>query len=181
MMSTPTSPTTSEPTKIQPSTPTIKPLVVDIPEKYQTILNLYSKVPNNGVPAILYVEACMKVTKFLATCFVCGSGILDDRALAAVVTGNILMHMEGATDSLQQPMTQSPSGTHSQTSSGGASGLLRRASTLRSRNGTVTNPNLGVSRTDIMNWVAKTWTGRLDELWIIDQVRSTMEGDTGPA
>ncbi|KAF9576931.1 hypothetical protein EC968_000056 [Mortierella alpina] len=175
MMSTPTSPTTSEPTRIQPTTPTIKPLVVDIPEKYQTILNLYSKVPNNGAPApaILYVEACMKVTKFLATCFVCGSGILDDRALAAVVTGNILMHMEGATDNLQQPMTQSPSGTHSQTSSGGASGLLRRASTLRSRNGTVTNSNLGVSRTDIMNWVSKTWTGRLDELWIIDQIHYT--------
>ncbi|KAG0213874.1 hypothetical protein BGX28_003298 [Mortierella sp. GBA30] len=173
IMSTPTSPTTSEPPKTQSSTPTIKPLVVDIPEKYHTILTLYNRVPNNGTPAILFVEACMKVTKFLATCFVCGSGVLDDRALAAVVTGNILMHMDSSADGVQQPMTQSPSGTHSQTSSGGASGLLRRASTLRSRNGSITNTHLGVSRTDVMTWVAKTWTGRLDELWIIDQIHFT--------
>ncbi|KAG0258844.1 hypothetical protein BG011_003026 [Mortierella polycephala] len=170
--SSPTSPTTSEPTRIQ-NTPAIKPLVVDIPEKYQAILTLYSKVPNNGTPPILYVEACMRVTKFLATCFVCGNGILDDRALTAVVSGNILMHLEGASgEGPQQPMTQSSVGGHSQTSSG-ASGLLRRASTLRSRSASVTTPHLGVSRTDIMNWIAKTWTGRLDELWIIDQIHFT--------
>ncbi|KAK3829884.1 MAG: TRAPP II complex [Linnemannia elongata] len=143
VMSSPTSPTTSEPTKIQ-AAPAIKPLIIDIPEKYQTILALYNKVPNNAAPPILYVEACMRVTKFIATCFACGNGILDDRALAAV----------------------------SQTSSG-AAGLLRRASTLRSRSGSITTSNLGVTRTDIMNWVTKAWTGRLDELWILDQIHFT--------
>lgn len=168
-MSSPTSPTTSEPTKIQ-AAPAIKPLIIDIPEKYQTILALYNKVPNNAAPPILYVEACMRVTKFIATCFACGNGILDDRALAAVVSGNILMHTEASTAEGQQPMTQSSSATQSQTSSG-AAGLLRRASTLRSRSGSITTSNLGVTRTDIMNWVTKAWTGRLDELWILDQVR----------
>ncbi|KAG0291097.1 hypothetical protein BGZ96_005499 [Linnemannia gamsii] len=171
VMSTPTSPTTSEPTKIQ-TAPAIKPLIIDIPEKYQAILILYNKVPNNGAPAILYVEACMRVTKFIATCFACGNGILDDRALAAVVSGNILMHAEASAAEGQQPMTQSSSGTQSQTSSG-AAGLLRRASTLRSRSGSITTPNLGVTRTDIMNWVTKAWTGRLDELWILDQIHFT--------
>ncbi|KAK3829976.1 MAG: TRAPP II complex [Linnemannia gamsii] len=139
--SSPSSPTTSEPTRIQ-TTPTIKPLIIDIPEKYQTILSLYSKVPNNATPAILHVEACMRVTKFIATCFACGNGILDDRALAAVT-------------------------------SSGAAALLRRASTLRSRSGSITTPNLGVTRTDIMSWVFKTWNGRLDELWILDQIHFT--------
>ncbi|KAF9092331.1 hypothetical protein BGX29_010505, partial [Mortierella sp. GBA35] len=172
-VTSPTSPTISEPTKIQPTpTPAIKPLIIDIPEKYQTILTLYSKVPNNGTPAILHVEACMKVTKFIATCFVCGNGILDDRALAAVVSGNILMHTEGSTPEAPQPMTQSSSGNQSQTSSG-AAGLLRKASTLRSRSGSITTPHLGVSRTDIMAWVFKTWNGRLDELWILDQIHYT--------
>ncbi|KAF9135840.1 hypothetical protein BGW39_011429 [Mortierella sp. 14UC] len=171
VMSSPTSPTTSEPTRIQ-TTPAIKPLIIDIPEKYQTILSLYSKVPNNGTPAILHVEACMRVTKFIATCFACGNGILDDRALAAVVSGNILMHAEGVATEGQQPMTQSSTGTQSQTSSG-AAGLLRKASTLRSRSGSITTSNLGVTRTDIMSWVSKTWNGRLDELWILDQIHFT--------
>lgn len=168
-MSSPTSPTTNEPTKIQ-TAPAIKPLIIDIPEKYQTILTLYNKVPNNAAPAILYVEACMRVTKFIATCFACGNGILDDRALAAVVSGNILMHAEASAAEGQQPMTQSPSATQSQTSSG-AAGLLRRASTLRSRSGSIPTSSLGVTRTDIMKWVTKAWTGRMDELWILDQVR----------
>ncbi|KAG0361102.1 hypothetical protein BGZ54_009227 [Gamsiella multidivaricata] len=171
-ITSPTSPTTAEPTKIQ-STPAIKPLIVDIPEKYQTILTLYNKVPGNAAPAILYVEACMKVTKFIATCFVCGNGILDDRALAAVVSGNMFTHSDGtATEGQQQPMTHSPSGSHSQPASG-ASGLLHRASTLRSRTGSIQTPSVGITRTDIMNWVSKTWTGRLDELWIIDQIHFT--------
>ncbi|KAG0308658.1 hypothetical protein BGZ97_013306, partial [Linnemannia gamsii] len=171
VMSSPTSPTTSEPTKTQ-ATPAIKPLIIDIPEQYQVILGLYKKVPNNAAPAILYVEACMRVTKFIATCFACGNGILDDRALAAVVSGNILMHSEASAAEGQQPMIQSSSGTQSQTSSG-AAGLLRRASTLRSRSGSITTSNLGVTRTDIMNWVTKAWTGRLDELWILDQIHFT--------
>lgn len=171
IMSSPTSPTTSEPTRIQ-STPAIKPLIVDIPEKFQTILTLYSKVPNNAAPAILYVEACMKVTKFIATCFVCGNGILDDRALAAVVSGNILMHMDGSAGDGPQSIMKSSPGRASSASASGASGLLRRASTLRSRSGSITTPNLGVTRTDIMSWISKTWSGRLDELWIIDQVYS---------
>ncbi|KAI8604589.1 TRAPP II complex [Dissophora ornata] len=141
MLMSPTSPTTNEATKVQ-STPTIKPLIIDVPEKYQTILTLYNKVPSNATPAILYVEACMKVTKFIATCFVCGNGILDDRALAAVTSSS-------------------------------ASGLLHRASTLRSRSSSITTPHLGIGRTDIMNWVSKTWNGRLDELWIIDQIHFT--------
>ncbi|KAG0045115.1 hypothetical protein BGZ83_009642 [Gryganskiella cystojenkinii] len=171
IMSSPTSPTTSEPTRIQQSSqPAIKPLIVDIPEKFQTILTLYSKVPNNAAPAIIYVEACMKVTKFIATCFVCGNGILDDRALAAVVSGNIMMHMDESGDTPQQPIMKSPSG---RTPSVTASGLLRRASTLRSRSGSITMPNMGVTRTDIMSWIAKTWSGRLDELWIIDQIHFT--------
>ncbi|KAH7056509.1 TRAPP II complex [Linnemannia elongata] len=141
VMSSPTSPTTNEPTKIQ-TAPAIKPLIIDIPEKYQTILTLYNKVPNNAAPAILYVEACMRVTKFIATCFACGNGILDDRALAAVT-------------------------------SSGAAGLLRRASTLRSRSGSIPTSSLGVTRTDIMKWVTKAWTGRMDELWILDQIHFT--------
>lgn len=169
-MSSPTSPTTSEPTRIQ-TTPAIKPLIVDIPEKYQTILGLYAKVPNNTTPAILHVEACMKVTKFIATCFVCGGGILDDRALAAVVSGNIMMHSEGQSPSEQQPMTQSSTVSHTQSTT--ASALMRRASTLRSRSGSITTPNLGVTRTDVMNWISKTWSGRLDELWVIDQIHFT--------
>ncbi|KAF9137852.1 hypothetical protein BGX30_009846 [Mortierella sp. GBA39] len=169
--SSPASPTTSEPTKTQ-TAPAIKPLIFDIPEKYQNILSLYNKVPNNAAPAILYVEACMRVTKFIATCFACGNGILDDRALEAVVSGNILMHAEASAGEGQQPMTQSSSATQSQTSSGAAA-LLRRASTLRSRSGSVTTHNLGVTRTDIMNWVTKAWTGRLDELWILDQIHFT--------
>lgn len=171
VMSSPTSPTTNEPTKIQ-TAPAIKPLIIDIPEKYQTILTLYNKVPNNAAPAILYVEACMRVTKFIATCFACGNGILDDRALAAVVSGNILMHAEASAAEGQQPMTQSPSATQSQTSSG-AAGLLRRASTLRSRSGSIPTSSLGVTRTDIMKWVTKAWTGRMDELWILDQIHFT--------
>ncbi|KAI9236199.1 MAG: TRAPP II complex [Podila humilis] len=170
IMSSPTSPTTSEPTRIQ-TAPAIKPLIVDIPEKYQTILGLYAKVPNNTTPAILHVEACMKVTKFIATCFVCGGGILDDRALAAVVSGNIMMHSEGQSPSEQQPMTQSSTVSHTQSTT--ASALLRRASTLRSRSGSITTPNLGVTRTDVMNWISKTWSGRLDELWVIDQIHFT--------
>ncbi|KAG0346519.1 hypothetical protein BG004_001535 [Podila humilis] len=168
IMSSPTSPTTSEPTRIQ-SAPAIKPLVVDIPEKYQTIINLYSKVPTT--PAILYVEACMRVTKFIATCFVCGGGILDDRALAAVVSGNIMMHTDGQTASESQAMTQSSTASHAQSTT--ASALLRRASALRSRSGSITAPNFGVTRTDVMNWVSKTWSGRLDELWVIDQIHFT--------
>ncbi|KAF8946106.1 hypothetical protein BGZ47_001308 [Haplosporangium gracile] len=171
VVSSPTSPTTSETTKTQ-TAPAIKPLIIDIPEKYETILSLYNKVPNNAAPAILYVEACMRVTKFIATCFACGNGILDDRALAAVVSGNILMHTEASAAEGQQPMTQSPSATQSQTSSG-AAGLLRRASTLRSRSGSIITHNLGVTRTDIMNWVTKAWTGRLDELWVLDQIHFT--------
>ncbi|KAF9924386.1 hypothetical protein BGZ65_008371, partial [Modicella reniformis] len=171
VLSTPTSPTTAESSKT-PSAPAIKPLIIEIPEKYQAILALYSKVPNNGAPAIFHVEACMKVTKFLATCFVCGSGILDDRALAAVVSGNMFMHLDVSEGQQpQQLMTHSPN--HSQTSSAGASGILQRASTLRSRSGSVTVSNLGVTRTDIMSWVAKTWTGRLEELWIVDQIHFT--------
>ncbi|KAI1319619.1 hypothetical protein EDD11_003612 [Mortierella claussenii] len=171
----PTSPTTSEPTKIQPPTPAIKPLIIDIPEKYQTILTLYSKVPGNATPPILCVEASMKVTKFIATCFVCGGGILDDRALAAVVSGNMHPNGEGHMGPLhqQQPMTQTSSGNHSQTASTTASGLLRRASTLRSRSASLPTSNVGIIRTDIMNWIAKTWTGRMDELWIIDQIHFT--------
>ncbi|ORZ04550.1 TRAPP II complex [Lobosporangium transversale] len=171
----PTSPTSNEHAKIQ-NTPVIKPLIVDIPEKYQAILTLYNKVPGNATPPILCVEASMKVTKFIATCFVCGNGILDDRALAAVVSGNILMYSEGhGSDGQQQqqPMTQSPSGNHSQTAST-ASGLLRRASTLRSRSASMTTSSLGITRTDIMNWIAKTWTGRLEELWIVDQIHFTL-------
>ncbi|KAF9929847.1 hypothetical protein FBU30_001160 [Linnemannia zychae] len=169
-MSLPTSPTTSEPTRIQ-TTPPIKPLITDIPEKYLTILSLYSKVPNNGAPAILYVEACMKVSKFMATCYVCGNGILDDRALAAVVSGNILS-VAGSPTNEGQSVAQSSTGSQSQISSGPA-GLLRRASTLRSRSASITMPNVGVTRIDIMNWITKAWTGRLDELWIIDQIHFT--------
>ncbi|KAF9427066.1 hypothetical protein BGZ94_005533 [Podila epigama] len=171
IMSSPTSPTTGEQTRIQ-STPAIKPLIIDIPEKYQTILNLYSKVPNNATPAILHVEACMKVTKFLATCFVCGGGILDDRALAAVVSGDLKMHMDGQIPMEQTTMTQSSTSSHTQTSTT-ASALLRRASTLRSRSGSITTSNLGITRTDIMAWIARTWNGRLDELWVIDQIHFT--------
>ncbi|KAF8923595.1 hypothetical protein BGZ58_002755, partial [Dissophora ornata] len=173
MLMSPTSPTTNEATKVQ-STPTIKPLIIDVPEKYQTILTLYNKVPSNATPAILYVEACMKVTKFIATCFVCGNGILDDRALAAVVSGNMFVNADGTAiqGGQQQSMTYSSSGTQSQTSSS-ASGLLHRASTLRSRSSSITTPHLGIGRTDIMNWVSKTWNGRLDELWIIDQIHFT--------
>ncbi|KAF9582578.1 hypothetical protein BGW38_000039 [Lunasporangiospora selenospora] len=172
LMSSPTSPTTSEPTRIQ-NTPAIKPLIVDIPEKYQTILSLYGRVLNNGTPAILVVEACMKVTKFIATCFICGNGILDDRALAAVVSGNILMNADGtAIEHQPLPMTQSPSSNQSSMQSG-ASGLLRRASTLRSRPGSLTPTSVGVNRADVMTWISKTWTGRLEELWIIDQIHFT--------
>ncbi|KAF9105352.1 hypothetical protein BGX27_009660 [Mortierella sp. AM989] len=167
----PTSPTTSEPTRMQ-NTPAIKPLIIDIPEKYQTILTLYNKLPSNSSPAILYVEACMKVTKFIATCFVCGGGILDDRALAAVVSGNMFMNLDGTVIEGQHPMTQLHSGNHSQNTSL-ASGILRRASTLRSLSGSLTTPSLGISRTDIMSWISKAWTGRLDELWIIDQIHFT--------
>ncbi|KAF9350704.1 hypothetical protein BGX26_011184 [Mortierella sp. AD094] len=170
-ITSPTSPTTSEPARIQ-NTPAIKPLIIDIPEKYQTILTLYNKLPSNSSPAILYVEACMKVTKFIATCFVCGGGILDDRALAAVVNGNMFMNSDGTAIDGQHPMTQVQSGHHSQNTSL-ASGILRRASTLRSRSGSLTTSNLGISRTDIMNWVSKAWTGRLDELWIVDQIHYT--------
>ncbi|KAF8968005.1 hypothetical protein BGZ46_010939 [Entomortierella lignicola] len=170
-ITSPTSPTTAEPTRIQ-NTPAIKPLIIDIPEKYQTILSLYNKLPSNSSPAILYVEACMKVTKFIATCFVCGGGILDDRALAAVVSGNMFMNVDGTAMEGQHPMTQVQSGNHSQNTSL-ASGILRRASTLRSRSGSVTTPNMGISRTDIMSWVSKTWNGRLDELWIADQIHFT--------
>jgi len=141
---------------------------MDIPEKYQTLLTLYNRVPGNGTPPILYVEANMKVTKFLATCFVCGGGILDDRALAAVVSGNMFMHWDGSEGQQpQQLMSHTSSGNHSETSSG-ASALLR--STLRSRSSSVTISNHGITRTDIMNWISRTWAGRLDELWIVDQV-----------
>ncbi|KAI8359399.1 TRAPP II complex [Mortierella sp. GBAus27b] len=172
-ISAPMSPTTSEPTRTQ-SAPAIKPLIIDIPEKYQSILTLYTRVPSNGTPPILFVEACIKVAKFLATCFVCGNGILDDRALAAVVSGNMFMHLDGSEG--QQPpqvMSYSSSGNHSQTSSSGASGLLQRASTLRSRSGSVTVSSNGVTRTDIMTWIGKTWIGRLDELWVVDQIHFT--------
>ncbi|KAG0005256.1 hypothetical protein BGZ79_006003 [Entomortierella chlamydospora] len=169
----PTSPTFSETTKVQ-NTPAIKPLIIDIPEKYQTILTLYNKLPSSSSPAILYVEACMKVTKFIATCFVCGGGILDDRALAAVVNGNMFVNPDGTVIEGQNPMTQVQSGNHSQNNSL-ASGILRKASTLRSRSGSLTTPSsLGISRTDIMSWVFKTWTGRMDELWIVDQIHYTI-------
>ncbi|KAF8951603.1 hypothetical protein BGZ52_010731, partial [Haplosporangium bisporale] len=39
--------------------------------------------------------------------------------------------------------------------------------------GSITTPNLGVTRTDVMNWISKTWSGRLDELWVIDQIHFT--------
>ncbi|KAF9438949.1 hypothetical protein BGZ76_002612 [Entomortierella beljakovae] len=167
----PTSPTTAEPLKM-PSAPAIKPLVIDIPEKYQTILTLYTKLPSNASPAILYVEACMKVSKFIATCFVCGGGILDDRALSAVVSGNMFTNPDGTVIEGHQPMTHMHSGNSSQNASL-ASGILRRASTLRSRTGSLTTPLVGVSRTDIMNWITKAWTGRMDELWIVDQIHVT--------
>ncbi|KAF9971645.1 hypothetical protein BGZ73_005399 [Actinomortierella ambigua] len=169
--SSPTSPTTTEPTKVQTS-PAIKPLIVDIPEKYQVILSLYNKVPGGGTPAIIYVEACMKVTKFIATCFVSGNGILDDRALAAVVNGTIYPPTSpspnGSDPSMptMKPSTPTPS-TPMHTS------LLRRASTLRSRSTSIGTSSVAVIRTDVMNWINRTWTGRLDELWIIDQIHTT--------
>ncbi|KAF9165441.1 hypothetical protein DFQ26_000122 [Actinomortierella ambigua] len=169
--SSPTSPTTSEPTKVQPS-PAIKPLIVDIPEKYQVILSLYNKVPSGGTPAIIYVEACMKVTKFIATCFVSGNGILDDRALAAVVNGSIYPPASPSSNgsdpslSTMKPSTPTPS-TPLQNS------LLRRASTLRSRSTSIGTSSVAVIRTDVMNWINRTWSGRLEELWIIDQIHTT--------
>ncbi|KAG0222668.1 hypothetical protein BGW42_006404 [Actinomortierella wolfii] len=167
--SSPTSPTMAESTKTQAS-PAIKPLIVDIPEKYQVILSLYNKVQNGGTPAIIYVEACLKVTKFIATCYVSGNGILDDRALAAVVNGTIYppSSPSGSDPSLpnMKPSTPTPlTPLHT--------GLLRRASTLRSRSTSIGTPSVAVVRMDVMNWITKTWTGRLDELWIIDQIHAT--------
>src|SRR5690606_9547825 len=69
--------------------PQTKTLLQEIPEKYTQILALYAKVPNNTTPPILYVEACLKVAKFLATCYLCGNGLLDENAMAAIIRGDM--------------------------------------------------------------------------------------------
>jgi trafficking protein particle complex subunit 9 len=64
--------------------------IVEIPQKYESVMQKYAKVPSTSVlplPTLVYVEACLKVGRFLLT--VAMNGGWNDKVVALLVQGKL--------------------------------------------------------------------------------------------
>ncbi|KAI8576610.1 hypothetical protein K450DRAFT_255841 [Umbelopsis ramanniana AG] len=84
---------THEPSEQSSSTPSNSGLpssIVEIPQKYESVMQKYAKVPSTSVlplPTLVYVEACIKVARFLLT--VAMNGGWNDKVVALLVQGKL--------------------------------------------------------------------------------------------
>ncbi|CAO3668784.1 unnamed protein product [Umbelopsis ramanniana] len=84
---------THEPSEQSSSTPANSGLpssIVEIPQKYESVMQKYAKVSSTSVlplPTLVYVEACLKVARFLLT--VAMNGGWNDKVVALLVQGKL--------------------------------------------------------------------------------------------
>lgn len=84
---------THEPSEHSSSTPANSGLpssIVEIPQKYESVMQKYAKVSSTSVlplPTLVYVEACLKVARFLLT--VAMNGGWNDKVVALLVQGKL--------------------------------------------------------------------------------------------
>ncbi|RUS24192.1 transport protein Trs120 or TRAPPC9 TRAPP II complex subunit-domain-containing protein [Jimgerdemannia flammicorona] len=126
-----------------------KPTLVDIPEKYFTILSYYAKNTSSQstpTPPIIYIEGCLKVARFLATVYRCGGW--GDKTLGMLTQGKVL-------ESNNNDMADGINVTAS-----------KWEQSLKSKNS-------GVLKYDIAGWVMRAWTAQVENLSTTDQIHVT--------
>ncbi|KAG2187872.1 hypothetical protein INT44_000622, partial [Umbelopsis vinacea] len=80
----------SEHSSSTPSNSGLPSSIVEIPQKYESVMQKYAKVPSTSVlplPTLVYVEACIKVARFLLT--VAMNGGWNDKVVALLVQGKL--------------------------------------------------------------------------------------------
>lgn len=114
--------------------------VVEIPQKYESVMQKYAKVSSTSalpLPTLVYVEACLKVARFLLT--VAKNGGWNDKVVALLVQGKL---SDEGTEDKEEHQTLDPQ-------------LLKES---------------GVVRLSIAEWTMRAFGNHMQDLPAMDQV-----------
>lgn len=143
----------SEQLPSNPANTALTSSVVEIPQKYESVMQKYAKVSSTSalpLPTLVYVEACLKVARFLLT--VAMNGGWNDKVVALLVQGKLTAE---ATEDTDEHRAFDP--------------VLLKQST--------------VSRLSIAEWTMRGAGNHMQDLPAMDQVRRSLKSrkvSTGP-
>jgi hypothetical protein len=118
--------------------------VVEIPQKYESIMQKYAKVSSTSIlplPTLVYVEACLKVARFLLT--IAMNGGWNDKVVALLVQGKLTAQASESEDDNGQIVLDPK--------------LLKES---------------GVTRLSIAEWTMRAAGSHMQDIPIMDQVRA---------